>query len=78
MINVYERYDIPERLLPQDPETMRDTRFWDKHLTEKEEYWGMLSVQIRRSETAYDLRISNELQIDWDNVKHLYEYKSKK
>ena len=44
MINVYERYGIPERLLPQDPETLRHTRFWDKHLTEKEEYWELLNV----------------------------------
>ena len=44
MLNVYERYGIPERLLLQDPETMRDTRFWDKHLTEKEEYWESFNV----------------------------------
>ena len=78
MISVFERYSIPERLLPQDPETLRDTRFWDKHLTEKEEYWEMLNVQRRRSETAYDLRMSNELHINWNKVKHMYEYKSKK
>ena len=78
MFNVYERYDIPEHLLPQDPENLRDTRFWDKHLTEKEEYWQSLNVQRRRYETTNDLRMSNELRIDWNEVKHLYEYKSKK
>ena len=43
MLAVYEAYDIPESLLPLDPEQLRELRYWNKHLNEKEEYWENFS-----------------------------------
>ena len=78
MLLLYEVYDIPEQLLPKDPEELREFAGWEKQLNDKQALFEELDEVEEDYNQANQLRSTNDLLIEWDAIKHLYLFVQKK
>ena len=78
MLLLYELYDIPEYLLPKDPEELREFHGWEKQLNDKQALFEELDEVEDDYNQANQLRLTTDLWVDWDAIKHLYLYVQKK